>query len=206
MNTLFCRSVIFAVFFFIFIGTAPGMTETEFVTITLPEKVIEQSIKSSLPLSIKPDASLLAGSLMLDSIDRFELGENSAKVHGLILGKNLVLATRMGNQDLRLKLGELHLPLTCTFTFRFDPQVQKLYITPHLADSLTGAPPEQANKALPVLALLNNREYPISLESIKRFETKIGQRNVTVEMKPMDIQISPSALILKMVPTISKTD
>ncbi len=71
------------------------MAGTDFVTITLPEKVIRQSIESALPISINPDKGLLEGSLVLDTIDRFELGNNSAKVHGLILGKK----SRSADQD-----------------------------------------------------------------------------------------------------------
>ncbi len=98
----------------------------------------------------------------------------------------------------------MHLPLSCDFTFRFDPQEKNLYITPHLTDSLKEAPPQQANKALPLLAMLDNREYPISFESMKRFQTKIGQHHVAVEMEPVDIQISKTELVLKMVPRVSK--
>jgi len=200
------RFIIFIVLSVTLTISALCMAGIDFVTITLPEKVIRQSIESALPLSINPDQGLLEGSLVLDTIDRFELGQNSAVVHGLILGKNLVLTTRIGDQDFRLKLGEMRLPMTCDFTFRFDPQEKSLYITPHLTDSLKEAPPEQAKKVLPILAMLNNREYPISFESMKSFQTKIGQRNLAVEMEPVDIQISQTQLILKMVPRVSKTN
>lgn len=206
MNTRTRRCIILVVLSVTLLGSALCMADTGFVTITLPEQVIRKSIESALPLSINPDKGLLEGSLVLDTIDRFELGNNSAMVHGLILGKNLVLTTRIGDQDFRLKLGEMRLPMTCDFTFRFDPQEKNLYITPHLTDSLKEAPPEQANKVLPILAMLSNREYPISFESMKRFQAKIGQRHVSVEMEPVDIQISQTQLVLKMVPRVSKTN
>lgn len=194
---LVCLSVMFA-------RAALGMADADFVTVTLPEKVIRQSIKNTLPLPLNPGH--LEGSLVLETIDRFELENNKAVVHGLIRGKNLVLTTRIGEQDLKLKLGELRLPVTCDFTFRFDPRDKNLYITPHLTDPLTGAPPEQANKVLPLLAMLNDREYPVSLASMQSFQTRIGQRLLAVEMEPVDIRVSQNELVMKMVPRVRKTN
>jgi len=185
---------------------AHGMAETDFVTITLPEKVIRQSIESTLPLQLNPDRGHLEGSLVLEKVDRFELGNNLAVVHGLILGKDLVLTTRIGNQDVKLKLGEMRLPISCNFTFRFDPLDKNLYITPHLVDSLSKAPPDQASKVLPFLAMLDNREYPVSFESLTGFRTTIGQRHLAVAMEPIDIQVSERELVLKMVPKVNKTN
>lgn len=182
------------------------MAENDLVTITIPEQVVRQSITESLPLSVKPETGLLAGSLDLDSIDTLELGDNSALVHGLIRGKDLVLTTRIGNRDLRLRLGEVQLPLRCTFTFRFDPQQKNLYITPHLADPASGAPPEQADKAVPVLALLNNREYRLSLANIERFQARVGRTNLALEMEPVDVRVFPGELVVKMKPMVRKTD
>jgi len=204
MNTLFFRNCIVLCLAALMLYAARCLASTDYVTITLPEKVIRQTIQSTLPLHIDPKNDLLQGNLVLDSIDRFELGENSAQVQGLILGEKLVLKTRIGDQDFRLKVGEVRLPLTCNFTFRFDPQEKNLYITPHIADPVKGASQEQINKVLPVLALLNNREYPVSLSSLQAIQTKIGQRQLSVAMEPVDIQVSQSQLVLKMVPKLSK--
>ncbi len=178
----------------------------DYVTITLPEEVIRQSIQKILPVDIGPRNEHMEGNLVLDSIDRFELGDNSAQVHGLILGKDIVLNTRIGDQDLRFKVGEVQLPVTCDLTFRFDQKEKKLYVTPHFAEPVKGTSQEQGNKVLPILALLNNREYPVSFSNLQGMQTKIGQRQFSVAMEPVDIQISKSQLVLKMVPKLSKTN
>ena len=183
--------------------TATCIADTDYVTITLPEKVLRQSIRSILPLKIDPQSNLLEGNLVLDSIDRFTLGTNSALVHGLILGENIVLNTRIGDQDFRLKIGEVQFPITCNFTFRYDPKKKNLYITPHIADSVKKGSQEQVNKILPILALLNNREYPVPLSNLQAMQTKVGKRQLSVAMEPVDIQVSQSQLVLKMVPKVS---
>ena len=197
--------LVFLLLFVLFTGTSPCFGEEDFVTVTLPEKVIRQTLESTLPIQLNPAQGQLAGSLVLEKIDRFELGENSAVVHGLIVGKNLVLTTKIGDQDINLKLGEMRLPLSCDFAFRFDHRENTLYITPRLQDSLNEVQPGQADKVIPLLALLTNREYPVSFESMKKFQTMIGDRHFDLEMEPVDIQISQGSLVLKMIPRLRKT-
>ncbi|MDW7773498.1 MAG: hypothetical protein SCH71_11475 [Desulfobulbaceae bacterium] len=204
MHTRYKRFLFFITLALMLQVSSLCLAAADYVTITLPENVIRKSIENTLPISLNPDEGVLEGNLVLDAIDRFELGQNSAVIHGLILGKNMVLTTRIGDQNFNFKLGEMRLPLTCNFTFRFDRQEKNLYITPHLKDSLQGASPEDAGKVLPLLALLDNREFPISFESMKRFQTRIGRQYLTVEMEPVDIQILPGELVLKMAPQVSK--
>lgn len=196
---------IFVIFLSVMLtGFSPCLADTGVVTITLPENVLRQSIESVLPLPLKPDN--LEGSLVLDTIDRFELGENSARVHGVLVGKNLIVTTRIGNQDLKLKLGEMHLPLTCDFTFRFDRQQKNLFIKPNLEESYKNPPPGEAGSVLSLLALLDKREYLVSFDSMKNFQTRVGQRNLSVELEPVDVRISQKELVVKMAPKISKTN
>jgi len=206
MTTKYYTLIVIALFMDIILNTTLCPAAPDYVTVTLPEQVIKQSIVNTLPLPLNPGKGMLEGSLVLEKIDRFELGKNKASVHGLIIGRNLVLTTRVGDQDLRLKLGEMQLPLRCDFTFRYDPGGKNLYITPHLADSLKEAPPDQASSILPVLALLSDREYPVSFDSLKKFHAMVGQRKLAIEMEPVDVQVVPGELVLKMIPKVSKTN
>jgi hypothetical protein len=179
---------------------------SDYVTITLPEKVILQSIRNILPLDITPQGDLVQGSLVLNSVDQFTLGENSARLHGVILGKDLVASTKFGNQEIRLKIGEVQVPLVCDFTFRFERKEKKFYFTPHFEDPSRGKAPDQVNKVLPVLALLNNREFPVPLANLKTMRSKIGKRQLSLKMEPVDIQVLPSQVVLKMAPKLNAAD
>lgn len=175
------------------------------VTLMLPEEVVKESIQNVLPLPIDPQNEHLQGSLVLDSIDQLVMNDNGAHVQGVVLGKDVILTTRVGNQDFRLQVGTVRLPLSCDFTFRFDGDRKILYVKPSLQ---TPAPTNnpQADAVLPFLVLLNNREYPVSLASSQTFNGRVGGRNIAVDMEPYDISISARQLVVKMKPRVRKTN
>ena len=206
MNQLTLLSLPFVIFAVVMLFADGCFASPDYVTITLPEKVLRQSVQDALPIHIDSPRDLVQGSLVLDSIDRFELGENRARVHGVILGKDIVLLTRIGDQEIRLTVGEVRLPLTCDFFFRFDPEKKNLYITPRFPDSAEEISRDRTEKIQPLLALLNNREYPVSLDSLQTIQTNIGKQKLSIAIEKIDIHKSPSQLVLKMVPKLSKTD
>lgn len=188
---------------FLALSCVQCLASTDYVTIILPKEVVKQSITSILPISVKPDEAYLDGDLVLQSIDSFSLGENSANAHGVVLGRNLALTTRIGNQDFKVKLGSLRLPLTCDFTFRFDPHRKQLFITPHFNQTASSG---QAGQVLSALNVLNNKEYPISFDSMKSFQTRIGDQDVNVEMEPVDIRVTHGRIVLQMAPKTSRVN
>ena len=132
--------------------TAFSLINPDIVTMTLPEAMIKQSVQSVLPLPIVPEGEHLQGKLVLDSISKLEMRDNGALIQGTVLGSGLTLKTKVGNQSLNMKIGEVRLPLTCDFTFRFDPAQKILYVTPHLEQPQPTKNP-QADAVLPLLTL-----------------------------------------------------
>jgi hypothetical protein len=175
----------------------------DIITLTLPATMIKESVQSVLPLPIVPEGDHLQGRLVLDSISRLEMRENGALVQGTVLGSDLALTTKVGNQSLKMKIGELTLPLTCDFAFRFDPAKQILYVTPRLQEPAPTKNPN-ADAVLPLLALLGNREYPVSLDALKTFTTKVGGQDISVAMEPVDIHIAPQQMVVKLRPRLKK--
>lgn len=183
----------------------PCPAETDIVTLTLPAAMIRQSLQDVLPLPIDPQNDHLQGKLVLDSINRLEMRENGALLQGVVLGSNVVLKTRVGDQDLNMKVGEVRLPLTCDFSFRFDAARKILYVTPRLEPPVPTNNP-QADAVLPFLVLLGNREYPVALASLQAFQARIGSQDISVLMEPVDIRVTPQQLIVRMKPEVSKSD
>lgn len=194
---------IFSIVFFM-LSSLAAMAKPSYVTITLPEEVVRESIRDALPLSIAPQSDHVEGTLVVESISRLEMTDNGVFLKGQILGTNMVVSTRIGNQDIRMRIGEFRYPLTCDLSFRYDSALKILFITPHLVQPEKTLEGKNANAILPVLALLDNREYPVSLGDIQDFNTEIGQRKISVAMEPVDVQISQSQVILKMVPKVRK--
>jgi len=178
-------------------------TTPDIVTLTLPESTIKQSVQSVLPLPIVPEGDHLQGKLVLDSISKLEMRDNGALVQGTVLGSNLTLKTKIGDQNLNMKIGEVKLPLTCDFTFRFDPVLKILYVTPRLEQPQPTKNP-QADAILPLLTLLGNKEYPVSLDSLQTFTAKVGDQDIKVDMEPMDIRIAAQQMVVKMRPKLQK--
>ena len=185
------------------LSTALSRPSPDIVTLTLPAAMIQQTVQSILPLHIVPEGDHLQGKLVLDSISKLEMRENGALVKGMVLGSDLSLKTKIGDQSLNMKIGEVRLPLTCDFTFRFDPARKILYVTPRLEQPQPTQNP-QADVVLPLLLLLGNKEYPVSLDSLQTFTTKIGAQDINVAMEPVDIHIAAQQLVVKMRPKLRK--
>ena len=198
------KSIIILSFVCFIMSSLTSMAKTSYVTIILPEDVVMQSVRDALPLSIEPQNDHVEGTLVIDSISRLEMKDNRVFLQGQILGSNMVVSTRIGDQDLRMRIGEFRYPLTCDLTFRYDSSRKILFITPHLVSPEKTLEGKNANAILPILTLLDNREYPVSLTHIQGFSTEIGQRKYSVAMEPVDVQVSKSQVILKMVPKVSK--
>jgi len=135
---------------------SPARPTPDTVTLTLPAAMIRESVRSVLPLPIVPEGDHLQGKLVLDSISSLEMRDNGALVKGTLLGSGLTLKTRIGDQNLNMKIGEVRLPLTCDFTFRFDPARKILYVTPKIEPPQPTRNP-QADAVLPLLVLLGNK-------------------------------------------------
>jgi hypothetical protein len=176
------------------------------VTIALPEDMIQHSLQDVLPLNIDDPGRHVEGTLILNSVSKLVLGENSAVLQGVVMGRNISIITRVGNQDLRIKVGDLQLPLTCDLTFRFDAGKKVFYVTPRVRPPAPGSKTDMASSVISLLTLFDNREYPVSLTSLKTLNAKVGNQDISVDMEPVDIRVSKGQLIVKMVPRFSKTN
>ena len=184
----------------------PCHAETSTMSITLPAEVIKQSLQDILPLNIDETSRHIEGKLVLTSINKVVMGENSAVVEGLVNGENISVITRVGNQDLRIKVGNLHLPLTFDLAFRYDAKGKILYVNPRLRPPVSDSTADMANSVTSLLTLFNNREYPVSLTSLQTLNATIGNQDISVDMEPVDIRVSQGQLIVKMVPRLSKSN
>jgi len=184
----------------------PCHAKTSAMTIALPAEVIKQSIQDVLPLNIDETSKYVEGKLTLTSISTVVMGENSAIVKGLVNGENISVITRVGNQDLRIKVGNLHLPLTCDLTFRYDAKGKILYVNPRLRPPVSNSVNDMASSVTSLLTVFNNKEYPVSLTSLQTLNVKVGNQDISVDMEPVDIRVSKGQLIVKMVPRLSKTN
>jgi hypothetical protein len=174
---------------------------SEHISLELPADLLRQTLQGMLPLPLA--AENLQGKLEIVSIDRFEMRQDALLVKAVLHGTNVALQTRIGNQDLNLRLGELRFPLTCMLTFRFDPEGKILYVTPFIEPPPATENP-QADAVLPLLALLGNREYPVPLGSLQPFQVETGGRDMSVHLDPVDFTISEGRALVLLKPRIEQ--
>jgi len=174
-------------------------------TFTLPAPAILQAMQMILPLPLETDNAIVNGTISIDSIDTLTIHDNIISLHGVLSGKNLSVSTEIAGQNIRLKLGQLILPLSSDLHLRFDRAGQQLFITPHFKPSQEN--PSTAGEAiLPLMAALDNREYPIDLKKLLSFNPTIGGQSRPLYLEVAGVTTENNQLILKLRPQKSKSN
>ncbi len=173
------------------------------VTITLPASALYQTIQSVLPLPIEQNSRQFQGTITLDSISQLAIRDGVVSLQGIVSGRNMRVTTNIGGQDIQLKLGKLILPVTCDVLLRYDRSTKTLFLTPKFQNPTHGHS-NSAKTLLPLLNGLGNKEYPVKLSNISPFQTRIGNQNIAVQMKAVDVRAKKDELILKLRPIVGK--
>jgi hypothetical protein len=196
----------FFLFFFLLTVTLTGpvqATQSLPVTITLPAPALHQAINDILPLPLEQNGKQFQGTITVDSISKLAINDNLISLQGQVSGSDLQLTTNIGGQNIKLKLGKLVLPVTCDISLRYDAKKKTLFLTPRFQNPTHGTS-NSAETLLPLLNAFGNREYPITLDTINAFKAKIGSKNVSVRIEPVDIQAGKNEMILKFRPLTGK--
>lgn len=182
--------------------SAPANTASQRdIVITLPAETVLASLKKILPLDIPSQSSQLQGDIVLESLDRLVIHDNILSVHGVLSGRNLVVVTNIAGQDIQLKVGQVHLPMTCDLHTRFDPVQRKLFVTPRFTDTGAGSNSQDGSLA-PLLGALGGREHLVKLDALRLLNIKIGTRSIPIAMEPVKIIGTDNALVLHLLPQV----
>jgi hypothetical protein len=171
------------------------------IVITLPAETVLASLKKILPLDIPSQNPQLQGDIVLESLDRLVIRDNIITVHGVLSGRNLVVVTNIAGQDIQLRVGQVHLPITCDLHIRFDPVQRKLFVTPRFTDTGAGNNGQEGSLA-PLLGALGGREHLVKLDALRLLNIKIGTRSIPIAMEPVKITGTDNALVLYLLPQI----
>ncbi len=204
MKTIFPRLILL---FVLLVPPRPAEAVQETVDITIPAVALEQVIREALPLSLDTGSPQVEGTLTIDRLDRLELHNNLLSVQGVITGHNLVMNTRIGGQEIRLKLGNLSMPVSGDFVLRFDRQKKTLFIQPRFAPRAGSKKGGKSTTSLaPILAVLEDREYPLVLERFGPFLTMFSGQKRALTLQTADLEFGDHAVVVKLRPTVRKTD
>lgn len=201
-NIQYLLSVLLLVFFLPASAGAKG--EQDIFTFILPAPALRQSLQTILPLPLEQKSSSFSGRIILDSIDTLRIHNNIISVHGIVSGKNLSMHTQVAGQSIKLKLGQLTLPLACDLHLRFDNKKKQLFFTPQFKRSKN----KSGNKGdvlLPLLAALGGHEYPVDLSRLQAMTPTIGNRRLDLRFQPVQVTTKNNQLILGLKPKKKKT-
>lgn len=180
---------------------AAGGPQTKNIVITLPAETVLTSLQKVLPLDIPSQSRQLQGDIILESLDRLAIHDNIITVRGVLSGRNLMVTTRLAGQDIQLRVGEVHLPMTCDLQTRFDPGKKKLYVTPRFTDTAqNGGNPEDG--LAPLLGALGGREYMVDLDALEMINLRVGSKSIPIAMDPVKIAGVNNALVFHLLPRV----
>ncbi len=188
----------------LFLSTGAVAGTGDFFTLTLPAPALKQSLQAILPLSLARNDSTFSGNLILKSLDTLRIHNNIISVHGIVSGKNLAMQTQVAGQRLKLKLGQVTLPLTCDLHLRFDKKKQQLFFTPQFTRA-KAASGSKGNVLLPLLTALGGHEYPVDLSRLQTFTPTIGNRKLDIRLQPVQVTTEKNRLILGLKPRKKKS-
>jgi len=173
-------------------------------TFILPAPALHQTLQKNLPLLFKPESSSFDGKLSIDSIDRLSIHDEMISLHGIISGKDMAITTKIAGQNLKIKLGQVTLPLSCDLHLRFDQANQQLFITPQFKPSEDNSGNGQA--LLPLLAALSSKEYPVDLKELHSLKPSIGGQDLNLQLEPVQVTANNNQLVLGLRPQKIKSN
>lgn len=172
----------------------------DFVTLNFPEAVITKAISAVLPLNIDTNSKSIQGDITIVNISELQLTDKHLICRLHLSGNNMALVTEIAGHDIRLKVGSVAVDFKTNSAIRFDRKQQTLYIKP-VVDNIKDDSNTDIGQAL--VALLNGREFPISMKKLNPMIAETGSKTLTINTSIANIEAKPKAIKLSLIPTIT---
>ncbi len=190
--------IFFAVLFF----SCPVMANNN-ITLNLPEKVIAQAITAMLPFDIDAHSKNIQGNITVINISKLEITNQHLGCQLHLAGNNLVFVTEIAGHEIKLKVGAVEIDFKANAALRFDSAKQTLYIKPVVKDVTARGDSKNDEIGQALIALLNGREFPVTLQKIDPLIAKAGAKTVTISTIIANIQAKQDFLQLELTPEIT---
>ena len=183
-----------------FSGSHAQTVSPDEISITIPRSVIINFIRTALPLDLE-NGPYLKGKVWIQTIDQVKIGFNKVEFEMTIQGRNLKFATHLGKQVLLLDIGNLNGVFSCDASIRYDASKRLLYITPNIVQKLNEN--DTAN-LLQILSLTNGMEYPVEIQKVQPYVTKIGGNPFNIDMDITHISTEKDVFVIRGLPSFKK--
>jgi len=182
-------------------------TAAENITLDLPESVIAEAITAMLPYRVDAHSKSIQGDITVVNISQLAITRQHFSCRLQLAGNNLAFLTEIAGHEIKLKVSSVEINFKANAAVRFDAAKQTLYIKPVVENITSSGDSKNGEIGQALIALLNGREFPVSLQKIDPLIAKAGGKTVTIMTRVTDIQAKKDLLQLTLVPSItSKTD
>ncbi len=185
------------------IGSLHDAAAEDVITLTLPESVIAKAVTAVLPLRVDAHSKSVQGDIVIKSITDFQLSSNQLACRLRLAGTNLGFVSEIAGHEIKLKVGAVEIDVQTNATLRYDAAQQTLFVKPVVKNLSPGGKDANADIGQALVALLNGREFPITLQNLDPIIAKSGGKVITINTRVTDIKAQPEALRLSLVPLIS---
>jgi hypothetical protein len=186
-----------------FAGSLHEAAAEDVITLTLPESVIAKAVTAVLPLRVDAHSKSVQGDIVIKSITDFQLGSNQLACRLRLAGTNLGFVSEIAGHEIKLKVGSVEIDVQTNATLRYDVAQQTLFVKPVVKNLSPGGKDANADIGQALVALLNGREFPITLQNLDPIIAKSGAKVITINTRFIDIKAQPESLRISLVPLIS---
>jgi len=173
------------------------------ITLNLPESVIAKATKAILPLSIDAHSKSIEGDITIINISELQLTENLLACRLHLAGTKLALLTEIAGHEIKLKVGSVEIDFKTEAEIRFDQKEQLLFIKPVVKDVAAGEKGSNADIGQALVAVLNGREFPITMQDIKPLIARAGSKTITINSSIANIEAKPKSIQLSLLPVVT---
>lgn len=173
------------------------------ITLNLPEKVIAQAVTAVLPINIDAHSKSIQGNITIINISALDITDQHLACQLHLAGTNLAFITEIAGHEIKLKVGSVEIDFKANAALRFDAEKQTLYIKPVVKNVTTDGDGKNGEIGQALIALLNGREFPVSMQNLDPLIAEAGAKTVTITTKIADIQAKQGAIQLQLIPSIS---
>jgi len=193
---------LFLTFALLFVFLRPVIADDN-ITLNLPEKVIAQAITAMLPFKIDAHSKSIQGDITIVNISQLAITDQHLACQLHLAGNNLAFLTEIAGHEIKLKVGSVEINFKANAAVRFDVAKQTLYVKPVVNDVTATGDDNNGEIGQALIALLNGREFPVSMQELDPLIANAGGKTVTIKTKIVNIQAKQDLLQLKLAPSVT---
>ncbi len=144
----------------------------------------------------------LSGTIWVQSIDKVSLGKNKIFFSAHLFGKDVKYTDKIGNISTSIAFDNIDLFFDFDTMIRYDKEKQILY----LKSKITSRADKDVVLSRLMETLTDDREYPIEIQRLKSFVTRIGKIQIMLKMDISDVYILNYQLIVEIKSKAVKID